>query len=115
MKKHLKKFLAIVLILSLGGVCGCETLKNAFCSPTAEAVASAAEKLIQAEATMAYLAGLVPVPEVAAAIAALQIAIPILRKIKDGICVDPAEEAAANQVAVTSLKYAGALGFSGGK
>jgi|WetSurMetagenome_2_1015567.scaffolds.fasta_scaffold65901_4 hypothetical protein len=112
-KNPVSKVLAILLILSLA-VCGCETLKNAFCSPTAEQIVAAGEKLGQAESTLAFLLELVPVPEVATAIAALQIAIPILRKIKDGACVTPEDEVNANQVTKSSLTYAGALGYRGG-
>ena len=111
----MKRYALILLIVALGSICGCETLKNAFCSPTAEAVMAAGENLALAEATLVYLEGLVPIPQVATAIAALQIAIPILRKIKDGICVTPEEEAAASRVAAASLKYAGALGFHRGQ
>jgi hypothetical protein len=111
----MKKLLAILLVLALGGLSipGCSMLKSAFCSPTAEQVLAAGEKLAQAEATLAFLQGLAPVPGVTAAIAALQITIPILRKIKDGICVAAEDEAAASQVAKTSLKYATAMGFKG--
>jgi hypothetical protein len=111
----MKKFWAVILIAALGGICGCTTIQSVFCSPSAEQVMTAGEKLAQAEATLKFLLELVPVPEVAAAIAALKIAIPILRKIKDGICVTSEDENNANQVAVTSLKYAGAMGFHGGK
>ena len=38
-----------------------------------------------------------------------------LRQIKDGICVDAAQEAAASQVAVSALKFAGARGFYRGQ
>lgn len=114
MDKEFKKFLAALLILTLA-VCGCAALKNALCSPTAEAVVAAGEKLALAEATLAYLQELVPIPEVELTIAGLKIAIPILRQIKNGICVSAEDEANASQVAVTSLKYAIVMGFSGGK
>jgi hypothetical protein len=105
----------VVLLLAMVLLAGCAEFKSFFCSPTAEQVMAAAEKLDQATAALAFLQDLVPVPEVAAAIAALQIAIPILRQIKDGICVSAADEANASLVAKSSLRYAATMGFSGGK
>jgi hypothetical protein len=111
MKKHLRKFLAILLILSLAGVCGCETLKNAFCSPTAEQIMSAAERLDQASDTLYYLEGQDPTPAITATIAALKIAIPILRRIKDGVCVTAEEEANASRAAQASYTVAVTMGY----
>lgn len=103
--------LLIVVALAAGLISGCETLKNAFCSPTAEQVMAAGERLAQASDTLTYLEGLSPSPAVTAAKAALQIAIPILRQIKDGICVSAAEEANANQAVNSTYAYAVKMGF----
>lgn len=105
----------MVAILAVAMLAGCSTLKSAFCSPTADQIMAAADKLSQATGTLAFLQGLLPVPAVTAAIAALQIAIPILQQIKDGICVSAADEANANQVAVTSVTLAAGLGYRGAK
>jgi len=107
----MKRYALILLILAMGSVCGCETLKNAFCSPTAEQVMSAAEKLDQASDTLYYLEGLAPTPAITATIAALKIAIPILRKIKDGICVAPEEELNASQAAQAGYTVAVMMGY----
>jgi hypothetical protein len=107
----MKKILAIILILAVAGVCGCATLKNFFCSPTAEQVMAAGEKLSQATAMLAFLESLAPVPEITAAIAALQIAIPILRQIKDGICVDAADAANAERAVSATQPLGLKLGF----
>lgn len=107
-----KRVLAILLlVVAVAGVYGCETFRNAFCSPTAEQIMVAGEKLDAASDTLYYLEGLSPSPEITAAIAALKIAIPILRQIKDGICVTAEEEANASQVAASSLKYAVKMGY----
>lgn len=109
----MKNILAIILILTLAGVSGCETLKNAFCSPTAEQIMVAGERLALASDTLNYLEGLSPSPEVSASIAGLKIAMPILRQIKDGICVSVEEEANANVVLNSTYTYAAKLGFKG--
>ena len=85
----------VVMGLLLGSIVGCETLKNAFCSPTAQEVADAADFVANADALVAFLNTLAPSAEVTAVIAALKIAKAVFDQIKSGICVSSEQQTAA--------------------
>ena len=77
----------VIMGLLMGSIMGCETLKNAFCSPTAQEVADAADFVANADSLVAFLSTLAPSAEVTAVIAALKIAKAVFDQIKSGICV----------------------------
>jgi hypothetical protein len=109
--RNLKKLMITGIIVGLlaGSILGCQTLKKAFCSPTAQQVADAANFVANADSVLAFLSTLVPSAEVMAAIAAVKIAKAVFDQIKAGVCV-PADEEQAAQAAlkagqVMAMKY----------
>jgi alkylhydroperoxidase/carboxymuconolactone decarboxylase family protein YurZ len=95
--RNLRSLMIIGVILGCltGAIIGCQTLKNAFCSPTAQEVADAANYVANAESILAFLSTLAPSAEVSAVIAAIKIAKAVFDQVKAGICVSAAQEQAA--------------------
>lgn len=109
--RNLKKLMIAGVIAGLlgGSILGCQTLKQAFCSPTAQQVAEAADFVANADSVLAFLSTLAPSAEVMAAMAAVKIAKAVFDQIKSGVCV-PADEEQAAQAAlqasqVMAMKY----------
>jgi hypothetical protein len=111
--RNMKKLMIIGVIVGLlaGSVLGCQTLKNAFCSPTAQEVADAANFLANANSVLAFLGTLVPSAEVMAAIAAIKIAKIVFDQIKSGVCVSADQEKAAQAVIKASQAMAMKYGY----
>lgn len=101
----------VILGLLMGGVMGCETLKNAFCSPTAQEAADAADYMANADALVAFLSTLAPSAEVTAVIAALKVAKTVFDQIKTGICASPDQQTAAKTAIKASQTMALKLGY----
>ena len=101
----------IIAGLLMGTVLGCETLKNAFCSPTAQEVADAADFVANADALVGFLNPLAPSAEVSAVIAALKIAKAVFDQIKSGICVSADQQQAARTALQASHVMALKLGY----
>ena len=101
----------VMLGLLMGGVMGCETLKSAFCSPTAQEAADAADYLANADAVATFLSTLAPSAEVTAVIAALKVAKAVFDQIKSGICASPDQETAAKTAITASQTMALKLGY----
>jgi hypothetical protein len=101
----------VILGLLLGGGMGCQTLKNAFCSPTAQEVADAADFVANADALMAFLTTLAPGAEVSAIVAALKIAKAVFEQIRSGICVSSDQQTAAKAAILASQTMARQLGY----
>ena len=95
----------------IGSVAGCETLKSAFCSPTAQDVADAADFVANAESVLNFMSTLVPSAEVAAAMAAIKIAKSVFEQIKSGICVPAEQETAAKTALQASQAMAVKMGY----
>ena len=102
--------IAGVIMGLLGLMAGCQTLKNAFCSPTAQEVADAADFVANADALAAFLDTLAPSAEVTAVMAALKIAKAVFDQIKSGICVSPDQQQAAQAAIQASQTMALKLG-----
>jgi uncharacterized protein YerC len=94
-----------------GSIMGCQTLKTAFCSPTAQEVADATNFLTNAEGVLAFLSTLAPSAEVMAAIAAIKIAKIVFEQIKAGVCVSAEQEQAAQTAVKASLVMAMKYGY----
>ncbi len=109
--RNLKKLMIIGVIAGLlgGSILGCQTLKNAFCSPTAQQVTDAANYVANADSVLAFLSTLAPSAEVTAAMAAVKIAKAVFDQIKSGVCVSADEEQAAQAALrasqVMAMKY----------
>lgn len=109
--RNLKKLMISGVIVGLLGcsILGCQTLKNAFCSPTAQQVADAANYVANADSVLAFLSTLGPSAEVMAAIAAVKIAKTVFDQIKSGVCVSADQEQAAQAALkasqVMAMKY----------
>ena len=101
----------VILGLLIGSITGCETLKSAFCSPTAQEVADAADFVANADSVLNFMSTLVPSAEVAAAIAAIKIAKSVFEQIKSGICVSPEQETAAKTAIQASQAMAMKMGY----
>jgi hypothetical protein len=97
--------------LLMGTIMGCETLKTAFCSPTAQEVADAAVFVANADALVAFLNTLAPSAEVTAVIAALKVAKAVFDQIKSGICVSSDQQQAAKGAITASQMMALKLGY----
>jgi hypothetical protein len=95
----------------LGLMAGCQTLKNAFCSPTAQEVADAADLVANADALVAFLSTMAPSLEVTAVIAALKIAKAVFDQIRSGICVSADQQQAAQAAIQASQTMALKLGY----
>jgi len=92
-----KLIIAGVILGLLTGVSpGCQTLKNAFCSPTAQEVADAANYVADADSVLTFLSTLAPSAEVAAVMAAIKMAKAVFDQVKSGICVSESQQQAAN-------------------
>jgi alkylhydroperoxidase/carboxymuconolactone decarboxylase family protein YurZ len=109
--RNLKKLMIIAALAGLlgGSILGCQTLKNAFCSPTAQQVADAANYVANADSVLAFLSTLAPSAEVTAAMAAVKIAKTVFDQIRSGVCVSADEEQAAQAALqasqVMAMKY----------
>lgn len=103
--------IAGVIMGLLGLMAGCQTLKNAFCSPTAQEVADAADFVANADALAAFLDTLAPSAEVSAVMAALKIAKAVFDQIKSGICVSADQQQAAQAAIQASQTMALKLGY----
>jgi alkylhydroperoxidase/carboxymuconolactone decarboxylase family protein YurZ len=95
--RNLRSLMIIVVILGLliAAMMGCQTLKQAFCSPTAQQMAEAANYVANADAILAFLSNLAPSAEVSAVMAAIKMAKAVFDQVKAGICVPAAQEQAA--------------------
>jgi hypothetical protein len=102
---------AVIMGLLMGATAGCETLKTAFCSPTAQEIADATDYVASADALVAFLSTLAPSAEVAAVIAALKIAKAVFEQIKSGICAPSDQQAAAQATIKASQVMALKLGY----
>jgi hypothetical protein len=109
----MKKLIIAGVIMGLltGSTAGCQTLKNAFCSPTTQQVADAAEYVSTADAILNFLGSLGPSVEETASISALKIAKAVFDKIKAGICVSEDQEQAAQAAVKASKTMAMKLGY----
>ncbi len=101
----------VIMGLLMGATTGCQTLKNAFCSPTAQEVADAASFVANADSILNFLNTLAPSAEVTAAIAAIKIAETVFEQIKAGICVSADQEQAAQTAIKASQVMAMKLGY----
>jgi hypothetical protein len=101
----------VVMGLLMGAIMGCETLKSAFCSPTAQEVADAADFMANAEALAAFMSTLAPSAEVSAVIAALKIAKAVFDQIRSGICASSEQQTAAKATIQASQTMALKLGY----
>jgi hypothetical protein len=101
----------VILVLLIGSVTGCETMKSAFCSPTAQEVADAADFLANADSVLNFMSTLVPSAEVAVAMAAIKIAKSVFEQIRSGICVPAEQETAARTALQASQAMAVKMGY----
>jgi hypothetical protein len=101
----------VITVLLMGTIMGCQTLKNAFCSPTVQEVAAAADFVANADALAAFLSTLDPSAEVMAVIAALKVAKVVFDQIKSGICVSADQQQAATAAIKASQTMALKLGY----
>ena len=101
----------VIMGLLMGSIMGCETLKNAFCSPTAQEVANAADFVANADALVGFMNTLAPGAEVIAVIAALKIAKAVFDQIKSGICASAEQQQAAKTAIQASQTMALKLGY----
>ena len=97
--------------LLMVSIMGCETLKNAFCSPTVAEVADAADFVANADALVGFMNTLAPSAEVRAVIAALKIAKAVFDQIKLGVCASPDQQQAAKAAIQASQTMALKLGY----
>jgi hypothetical protein len=101
----------VIMGLLMGSIMGCETLKNAFCSPTAQEVADAADFVANADALAGFMNTLAPSAEVMAVIAALKIAKAVFDQIKSGLCAPAEQQQAAKAAIQASQAMALKLGY----
>jgi hypothetical protein len=101
----------IIVGVLMVSIMGCETLRNAFCSPTAQEVADAADFVANADALVGFMNTLAPSAEVSAVIAALKIAKAVFDQIKSGICVSADQQQAAKAALQASHVMALKLGY----
>jgi hypothetical protein len=101
----------VILGLLTGATMGCQTLKSAFCSPTAQEVADAASFVANADSVLNFLITLAPSAEVTAALAAIKIAKTVFDQIKSGICVSAEQEQAAQAAVKASQVMAMKFGY----
>jgi hypothetical protein len=101
----------VIVGVLMVSILGCETLKNAFCSPTAQEVADAAGFVADADALVGFLNTLAPSAEVMAVIAALKVAKAVFDQIKSGICASPDQQQAAKAAIKASQTMALKLGY----
>ena len=101
----------VVMGLLMGTITGCETLRNAFCSPTVAEVADAADFVANADALVGFMNTLAPSAEVNAVIAALKIAKAVFDQIKSGICASADQQQEAKAAIQASQTMALKLGY----
>jgi hypothetical protein len=101
----------VIVGVLMGSIMGCETLKNAFCSPTVQEVADAADFVADADALVAFLSTLIPSAEVSAVMAALKVAKAVFDQIKSGICASSDQQQAAKAAIKASQTMALKLGY----
>jgi hypothetical protein len=111
MRSRKKLIIAGVIMGLLALMAGCQTLKSAFCSPTAQEVADAADFVANADSLLAFLSTLAPSAEVTAVIAALKIAKAVFDQIKSGICVSSDQQIAAKAAVQASQTMAMQFGY----
>jgi hypothetical protein len=111
MRSRKTLIIAVVIMGLLGCMAGCQTLKNAFCSPTAQEVADAAGFVANADALVAFLSTLAPSAEVSAVMAAVKIAKAVFDQVKSGICVSAEQEQAAQATIIASQTMAIKYGY----
>jgi hypothetical protein len=111
MRSRRTLIIAGVILGLLGLMAGCQTLKNAFCSPTAQEVADAADFVANADAVVAFLNTLAPSAEVTAVIAALKVAKAVFDQVKSGICASSDQQQAAQAAIKASQTMALKLGY----
>jgi alkylhydroperoxidase/carboxymuconolactone decarboxylase family protein YurZ len=103
--------ISVILGLLIAAIIGCQTLKNAFCSPTAQEMAEAANYVANADSILAFLSTLAPSAEVSAVMAAIKIAKAVFDQVKAGICVPAAQEQAAQKALQASQTMAMKYGY----
>ena len=103
--------IAGVIMGLLGCMAGCQTLKNAFCSPTAQEVADAADFVANADSVLDFMSTLAPSAEVSAVMAAIKIAKAVFDQVKSGICVSAEQEQAAQTAIMASQTLAMKYGY----
>ena len=101
----------VIVGLLMRTLMGCETLKSAFCSPTAQEIADATDFVANADSLLAFLSTLAPSAEVTAVIAALKIAKAVFDQIKSGICVSSEQQTAAQAAINGGQTLAMKLGY----
>ena len=101
----------VILGLLIGSITGCAILKSAFCSPTAQEVADAADFLAHADSVLNFMSTLAPSAEVTVALAAIKIAKSVFEQIKSGICVSPEQETTAKTAIQSSQALAMKMGY----
>jgi hypothetical protein len=101
----------VILGLLMGSIMGCATLKSAFCSPTVQEVADAADLAANADTLVAFMNTLAPSAEVMAVIAALKVAKAVFDQIKSGICASLDQQTAAKSAIQASQTMALKLGY----
>jgi hypothetical protein len=113
--KNMKKLMigAVVVGLLISSITGCQTLKSAFCSPTADEIANATAALAQAQQMVAFLATVAPTPATVAIIAGLNMAIGVYNQIKAGICVSSDQQTEAQNAVNSATPVALQMGFKG--
>jgi hypothetical protein len=111
--RNMKKLIIAGVIMGLltGFSLGCQTLKNAFCSPTAQEVADAADYVANADSVLAFLGTLAPSAEVVAVMAAIKMAKAVFDQVKSGICVPESQQQAAQATIQTSTAMAMKYGY----
>jgi hypothetical protein len=90
---------------------GCQTLKSAFCSPTVQEVADAADFVANADSVLNFMSTLAPSAEVMAVMAAIKIARAVFDQVKSGICVSAEQEQAAQAAIIASQTMARKYGY----
>jgi hypothetical protein len=101
----------VIMGLLIGSITGCETLKRAFCSPTAQEVADAADFVAHADSVLSFMSTLALSAEVIAAIAAIKIAKSVFDQIKSGICVSSEQKTTAKTAIQASQAMAMKMGY----
>lgn len=101
----------IIMGILSGSLMGCQTLKTAFCSPTAQEVADAANYAANADSVLAFLSTLTASAEVSAVMAAIKIAKAIFEQIKSGVCVSATQEQEAQATVKASRTMAMKYGY----
>jgi hypothetical protein len=111
MRSRKKLMIAGVIMGLLAATAGCQTLKSAFCSPTAQEVADAVDFVANADSVLNFMSTMAPSAEVTAAIAAIKIAKAVFDQVKSGICVSSEQEAAAKTAIQASQAMAMKMGY----